>query len=69
MQDITRKERTAMRNDAIYKEYNHLYEVKRLRYDDTIKVLAMDFYLSPRIIERILTQCHSAKTEKVKATD
>lgn len=49
-----RKIRTSLRNDAIRAEFTRLYQIERLRYDDTISRIAEQFFLSQRTVRDIL---------------
>lgn len=44
------------RNEAIACRYYFYAEVKRLRFDDCLLKLQIEFYLSPTVVSQILTQ-------------
>lgn len=50
----TKQLNTERRNADIIKRYDVLYNEERLRYDDTLKQLAREFYLDTKTILAIL---------------
>jgi hypothetical protein len=58
---ITRRKNTELRNAAIIHLFTELYQVKRIRFDDTIQELSIKYALSHSTIRKILK---STKTKK-----
>lgn len=53
---LTRTANTQRRNKDIRNKFDKLYTESRLRYDDCIKQIAYEFYLTTRVVERVLSQ-------------
>lgn len=49
-----REENQDRRNRDIFAKYKYLTEEKRMRFDDAISKVAMDFYLSPASVIKII---------------
>lgn len=48
------KVRIDKRDEAMYKRYIQLYDVKRKRHDDVIKQLEDEFFINPETISRVI---------------
>lgn len=51
---LIRKRNTARRDEAVRQMVNHLYNEKRLRFDDVIAKVAEKFFLSETTVKEIL---------------
>lgn len=49
-----KRQRTIDKYRHVQKRFNDLYNVKRLRYDDTLKKLSQEFFMSVDTIQMIL---------------
>lgn len=49
-----RRDNIARRNASIRSQFNHLYQVKRLRHDDCIEELGKEFHVSVRTIRKVI---------------
>lgn len=47
---------TTARHERIRARFLELFEVQRVRFDDSVQRVADDFFLSPATVERILWQ-------------
>ena len=52
----SREELIALRNERLKERFNHLYNVERIRYDDCIAKLHLEFFISKNWVCRILSK-------------
>jgi len=43
-----------LRNNKIYAKYKELYDINFLRHEKVLEVLSMEFFLTPKSIEKII---------------
>lgn len=58
-----RRNNLIMRNNAIIARYYYYSELRRIRLDDSISLVARDFYLSEISVERIVRAGNDALNE------
>lgn len=51
----TRRAHRLQRNEAVRLRFSERYEQQRERFDDVVAALAVEFFVTPRTIHRILT--------------
>lgn len=52
---ISRRENTLRRNHDLRNRFNQLFGQERLRFDDAIHQLCIEFYMTDRVVRRILS--------------